>query len=171
IRVQLREQHTGGITAVVVLPAALLADGPPAVTGLGDIPPVPGAVTGPRIHLPGSVAEAGSLPLPGSRHRAGGAHAAGPSGPVPLAPMPTPSPASVPVHPADLLPPAPVADLSAPPVPGDLLRGMGMQGSGPQGEVPGSLPGEAPGGMPGGLPGGIGAGTVSGAPVPAPLGR
>ncbi|MGW1075181.1 sensor histidine kinase [Streptomyces sp. NPDC002537] len=95
IRVQLREQHTGGITAVVVLPAALLADGPPAVTGLGDIPPVPGAAAAPPIHLPGSIADVNSPALPGSRHRPVGAHAA---------PVPLPPPAPLPVHPAD--PPA-----------------------------------------------------------------
>ncbi|WP_344119848.1 sensor histidine kinase [Streptomyces blastmyceticus] len=92
IRVQLREQTTGGIAAVVVLPAALLADGPPTVTGLGDLPPVPGAAAAPPIHLPGSVAEANSPTIPGSRHRA---HVA----PAPLPPL-----SPLPVHPAD--PPA-----------------------------------------------------------------
>ncbi|MFF4527897.1 nitrate- and nitrite sensing domain-containing protein [Streptomyces sp. NPDC001407] len=89
IRVQLREQTTGGIAAVVVLPAALLADGPPTVTGLGDTPPVPGAAAAPPIHLPGSIAEAAPPPVPGSRY---GAHAA----PAPLPPL-----SPLPVHPAD----------------------------------------------------------------------
>ncbi|MFI1799262.1 nitrate- and nitrite sensing domain-containing protein [Streptomyces sp. NPDC020379] len=89
IRVQLREQTTGGIAAVVVLPAALLADGPPTVTGLGDTPPVPGAAAAPPIHLPGSIAETSAPPVPGSRHRA---HAA-PASLPPLSPLP--------VHPAD----------------------------------------------------------------------
>ncbi|MEV6669904.1 nitrate- and nitrite sensing domain-containing protein [Streptomyces sp. NPDC051162] len=95
IRVQLREQTTGGIAAVVVLPAGLLADGPPTVTGLGDTPPVPGAAAAPPIHLPGSIAEPDPPSVPGSRHRA---HA----GPAPLPPLSHLSSLSpLPVHPAD----------------------------------------------------------------------
>ncbi|MFH8786274.1 sensor histidine kinase [Streptomyces roseoverticillatus] len=97
IRVQLREQATGGVAAVVVLPVGLLPAGPPAVTGLGDTPPVPGAAAVPQVHLPGSIAEANSHTLrgrPQHTHRAPGAHAARPA----HAQVPPP------VHPAD--PPA-----------------------------------------------------------------
>lgn len=97
IRVQLREQATGGVAAVVVLPVGLLPAGPPAVTGLGDTPPVPGAAAVPQVHLPGSIAEANSHTLrgrPQHSHRAPGSHAARPA----HAQVPPP------VHPAD--PPA-----------------------------------------------------------------
>ncbi|MBF6045984.1 HAMP domain-containing protein [Streptomyces sp. NRRL B-1677] len=100
IRVQLREQATGGVAAVVVLPVGLLPAGPPAVTGLDGTPPVPGAAAAPRVHLPGSIAEANSHTLrgrPQHTHRAPGAHAARPA----HAQVPPP------VHPADP-PPAPV---------------------------------------------------------------
>ncbi|WP_449476543.1 nitrate- and nitrite sensing domain-containing protein [Streptomyces abikoensis] len=97
IRVQLREQPTGGVAAVVVLPVGLLPAGPPAVTGLGDTPPVPGAAAVPQVHLPGSIAEANSHTLrgrPRHTHRAPGAHATPP--PVhpadpPAAPLPGPA--------------------------------------------------------------------------------
>ncbi|MGK5733947.1 nitrate- and nitrite sensing domain-containing protein [Streptomyces sp. URMC 124] len=98
VRVQLREQATGGIAAVVVLPVSLLPAGPPAVTGLGDTPPVPGAAAVPQVHLPGSIAEANSHTLrgrPQHAHRPPGAHAA-----------------PVPVHPAD--PPAAPGGLADP---------------------------------------------------------
>ncbi|MER7695248.1 nitrate- and nitrite sensing domain-containing protein [Streptomyces sp. NPDC096095] len=60
VRVQLREQKGSGVTAVVVLPAALLpkslpASSPPAVQLPGE---------GPALNLPGSVAEANSNALP-----------------------------------------------------------------------------------------------------------
>ncbi|CAM5727398.1 sensor histidine kinase [Streptomyces badius] len=60
VRVQLREQKGSGVTAVVVLPQALLpktlpAATPPAVQLPGD---------GPTLNLPGSVAEANSNALP-----------------------------------------------------------------------------------------------------------
>ncbi|MDN3294542.1 nitrate- and nitrite sensing domain-containing protein [Streptomyces ficellus] len=63
VRVQLRDQKQGGVTAVVVLPAALLPDAPPA-----ELPPsVTVAGTAPALNLPGSVAEANSNALPGVR--------------------------------------------------------------------------------------------------------
>ncbi|MBT2382028.1 nitrate- and nitrite sensing domain-containing protein [Streptomyces sp. ISL-11] len=89
VRVQLREQMTGGTAALVVLPLPVLADGSPTVTGLADTPLVPGAAAAPRIHLPGSIAEANSHALPGRPQRTADVRA-------------IPSP--VPVHPAD--PPA-----------------------------------------------------------------
>ncbi|MFD7745885.1 nitrate- and nitrite sensing domain-containing protein [Streptomyces sp. NPDC059698] len=60
VRVQLREQKGSGVTAVVVLPQALLphslpAGPPPAVQMSGDAP---------ALNLPGSVAEANSNALP-----------------------------------------------------------------------------------------------------------
>ncbi|MFJ9620551.1 nitrate- and nitrite sensing domain-containing protein [Streptomyces sp. NPDC101181] len=60
VRVQLREQKGRGVTAVVVLPQALLpkslpAASPPAVQMQGDAP---------TLNLPGSVAEANSNALP-----------------------------------------------------------------------------------------------------------
>ncbi|MFH9609969.1 nitrate- and nitrite sensing domain-containing protein [Streptomyces sp. NPDC017448] len=60
VRVQLREQKGSGVTAVVVLPEALLphslpAGPPPAVQMSGDAP---------ALNLPGSVAEANSNALP-----------------------------------------------------------------------------------------------------------
>ncbi|MCX4488560.1 nitrate- and nitrite sensing domain-containing protein [Streptomyces anulatus] len=60
VRVQLREQKGSGVTAVVVLPSALLpnslpASSPPAVQLPGDAP---------TLNLPGSVAEANSNALP-----------------------------------------------------------------------------------------------------------
>ncbi|MEV3989147.1 nitrate- and nitrite sensing domain-containing protein [Streptomyces sp. NPDC049837] len=63
VRVQLREHKQGGVTAVVVLPPALLPDAPPTA-----LPPsVTVAGTAPTLNLPGSVAEANSNTLPGAR--------------------------------------------------------------------------------------------------------
>ncbi|MFF4404382.1 nitrate- and nitrite sensing domain-containing protein [Streptomyces sp. NPDC001404] len=65
VRVKLREQRPGGITAVVVLPAHLLPADAPAPDPAAA-PPVPGAGTAPpRVNLPGAVAEANSHTLPG----------------------------------------------------------------------------------------------------------
>ncbi|MET7647866.1 nitrate- and nitrite sensing domain-containing protein [Streptomyces sp. NPDC005426] len=61
VRVQLREQKGSGVTAVVVLPQALLPKAPPAATP----PPVTAPGDAPTLHLPGSVAEANSNALPG----------------------------------------------------------------------------------------------------------
>ncbi|MEU2154022.1 nitrate- and nitrite sensing domain-containing protein [Streptomyces sp. NPDC019396] len=63
VRVELREQKQGGITAVVVLPEAMLPTVPP--TAAPQSAPVPGAA--PALNLPGSVAEANSNTLPGRR--------------------------------------------------------------------------------------------------------
>ncbi|MEU1309665.1 nitrate- and nitrite sensing domain-containing protein [Streptomyces cinnamoneus] len=66
VRVQLREQRPGGITAVVVLPGHLLPAEPPAVSDPATAPPVPGAArSAPQGDLPGAVAEANSHTLPG----------------------------------------------------------------------------------------------------------
>ncbi|WP_344960399.1 sensor histidine kinase [Streptomyces thioluteus] len=72
VRVQLREQRPGGITAVVVLPARLLPAGPPAVTDPQAAPPVPGTSTAPPVHYPGATAEANSHQLPGRSRRMAG---------------------------------------------------------------------------------------------------
>lgn len=61
VRVQLREQKGNGVTAVVVLPQALLPKAPPAASP----PPVHKAGDAPTLNLPGSVAEANSNALPG----------------------------------------------------------------------------------------------------------
>ncbi|MEU1279107.1 nitrate- and nitrite sensing domain-containing protein [Streptomyces sp. NPDC005805] len=68
VRVQLREHKQGGITAVVVVPAALLPQGPPAATAQQ----VAVAGRAPALHLPGSVAEANSNALPANPRRGGG---------------------------------------------------------------------------------------------------
>lgn len=60
VRIELREQKQGGITAVVVLPKALLPD---------ELP-VTAAASGTPHQLPGSVAEANSNTLPGRRSAA-----------------------------------------------------------------------------------------------------
>ncbi|WP_371630569.1 nitrate- and nitrite sensing domain-containing protein [Streptomyces sp. NBC_00341] len=60
VRVQLREQKGNGVTAVVVLPTALLPKAPPAATP----PPVTAPGDAPTLNLPGSVAEANSNALP-----------------------------------------------------------------------------------------------------------
>lgn len=60
VRVQLREHKGSGVTAVVVLPQALLPKAPPAATP----PPVKVPGDAPALNLPGSVAEANSNALP-----------------------------------------------------------------------------------------------------------
>ncbi|MDT9688108.1 nitrate- and nitrite sensing domain-containing protein [Streptomyces sp. P9(2023)] len=60
VRVELRAQKQGGITAVVVLPLPLLPDAPPTA----GPPAVPVAGAAPTLNLPGSVAEANSNTLP-----------------------------------------------------------------------------------------------------------
>ncbi|ARZ67891.1 hypothetical protein SMD11_2240 [Streptomyces albireticuli] len=101
VHVQLREQMTGGTAAVVVLPLPVLAESSPTVTGLADVPPVPGAAAAPRVHLPGTLAEAGSHTLPGRPQRAVTGQGTGPGA---AAGHVTPVPLPAPVHPAD--PPA-----------------------------------------------------------------
>ncbi|MFI9205624.1 nitrate- and nitrite sensing domain-containing protein [Streptomyces sp. NPDC053048] len=69
VRVQLREQRPGGITAVVVLPCHLLPADPPVVSDPASAPPVPGSARSvPQADLPGAVAEANSHTLPGRPH-------------------------------------------------------------------------------------------------------
>ncbi|GAA2998252.1 nitrate- and nitrite sensing domain-containing protein [Streptomyces fulvorobeus] len=60
VRVQLKEQKSNGVTAVVVLPQTLLPKAPPAASP----PPVQRAGDAPALNLPGSVAEANSNALP-----------------------------------------------------------------------------------------------------------
>ncbi|MFE9446794.1 nitrate- and nitrite sensing domain-containing protein [Streptomyces sp. NPDC006739] len=60
VRVQLREHKQGGLAAVVVLPASLLAEPPAAAV---PVPAVPGGTQG--FSLPGAYAEANSNVLPG----------------------------------------------------------------------------------------------------------
>nr|WP_044954745.1 nitrate- and nitrite sensing domain-containing protein [Streptomyces clavuligerus] len=65
VRVQLREQKQGGVTAVVVLPAALLPAPPPAD---GPLPSMSDTAST-QVRLPGSVAEANSNALPSGPRR------------------------------------------------------------------------------------------------------
>ncbi|WP_312018677.1 nitrate- and nitrite sensing domain-containing protein [Streptomyces sp. I05A-00742] len=102
VRVQLREQRPGGITAVVVLPARLLPAGPPAAADPQAAPPVPGTSTAPPVQLPGAAAEANSHMLPGrSRRMAGFAPQPAASGPPDdatiqlIVPEPHPAPPEV----------------------------------------------------------------------------
>ncbi|MFE3095368.1 nitrate- and nitrite sensing domain-containing protein [Streptomyces sp. NPDC059248] len=60
VRVQLRDQQQGGITAVVVLPMALLPQG----AGSDRRDPLTDSGSMPAVRLPGSVAEANSNALP-----------------------------------------------------------------------------------------------------------
>ncbi|MFH9238850.1 nitrate- and nitrite sensing domain-containing protein [Streptomyces anulatus] len=90
VRVQLREQKGSGVTAVVVLPSALLpnslpASSPPAVQLPGDAP---------TLNLPGSVAEANSNALPSRSPLP--SSASGPGTPAEAQPTPTPAPAPAP---------------------------------------------------------------------------
>ncbi|WP_232398571.1 sensor histidine kinase [Streptomyces albireticuli] len=111
VHVQLREQMTGGTAAVVVLPLPVLAESSPTVTGLADAPPAPGTAASPRVHLPGSLADANSHALPGRPQRAvpgqgsgqGAGRLTGPAAGL-IAGHPAPVPLPAPVHPAD--PPA-----------------------------------------------------------------
>ncbi|MFD8825534.1 nitrate- and nitrite sensing domain-containing protein [Streptomyces sp. NPDC059605] len=66
VRIQLREHKGNGVTAVVVLPEALLPKAPPAAAP----PPVQVPGEAPALNLPGSVAEANSNALPGGREPA-----------------------------------------------------------------------------------------------------
>ncbi|MFE5239214.1 MULTISPECIES: sensor histidine kinase [unclassified Streptomyces] len=68
VRVQLREQKGSGVTAVVVLPQALLPKAPPAASP----PPVQMPGDAPTLNLPGSVAEANSNALPARSSGSGG---------------------------------------------------------------------------------------------------
>ncbi|MEV4439606.1 ATP-binding protein, partial [Streptomyces sp. NPDC049577] len=70
VRVQLRDQRPGGITAVVVLPAHLLPADAAAVPDPAAAPPVPGSAGAPRVTMPGADAEANSHVLPGRSSRA-----------------------------------------------------------------------------------------------------
>lgn len=86
VRVQLREQKGSGVTAVVVLPEALLpktlpAASPPAVQLPGDAP---------TLNLPGSVAEANSNALPSRSSLP--PRAPEPGTPAGAEPTPTPEP-------------------------------------------------------------------------------
>ncbi|MEV8453036.1 nitrate- and nitrite sensing domain-containing protein [Streptomyces sp. NPDC052095] len=60
VRVELREHTGSGLTAVVVLPKALLPEALPAATP----PPAKSSGSAPALNLPGSVAEANSNALP-----------------------------------------------------------------------------------------------------------
>ncbi|MFD5211333.1 nitrate- and nitrite sensing domain-containing protein [Streptomyces anulatus] len=86
VRVQLREQKGSGVTAVVVLPSALLpnslpASSPPAVQLPGDAP---------TLNLPGSVAEANSNALPSRSPLP--SSTPGPGTPAEAQPTPAPAP-------------------------------------------------------------------------------
>ncbi|MFJ9796595.1 nitrate- and nitrite sensing domain-containing protein [Streptomyces sp. NPDC101145] len=68
VRVELRAEQDGGVTAVVVLPQALLPDAPPTAGPPTAGPPAVALAEGmPAVSLPGSVAEANSNALPSRR--------------------------------------------------------------------------------------------------------
>lgn len=123
VRVELREQKSGGIAAVVVLPSGLLPDEPPAQPP--RFVPAPGAA--PALNLPGSVAEANSNILPTRSRYAIGADAhERAADPVdePTFTMRRPDPAAAPVPPPD---PAPTAagripEQSNRPAPGSITE-------------------------------------------------
>ncbi|MEU9062093.1 nitrate- and nitrite sensing domain-containing protein [Streptomyces sp. NPDC048430] len=124
VRVQLREQKASGVTAVVVLPQALLPKAPPAASP----PPVPLPGDAPTLNLPGSVAEANSNALPprspqpaddpliAAAERTLQMAAPQPTAPQPTAPEPT---APEPTAPEPTAPAAaePVAEPAFAPVP------------------------------------------------------
>ncbi|MGC5529346.1 nitrate- and nitrite sensing domain-containing protein [Streptomyces sp. SR-10] len=92
VRVQLREQKGSGVTAVVVLPSALLpnslpASSPPAVQLPGDAP---------TLNLPGSVAEANSNALPSRSPLPSSAPGPGTPAEAEATPAPTSAPAPEP---------------------------------------------------------------------------
>ncbi|MDG9684454.1 nitrate- and nitrite sensing domain-containing protein [Streptomyces sp. DH18] len=107
VRVQLREQKGSGVTAVVVLPSALLpnslpASSPPAVQLPGDAP---------TLNLPGSVAEANSNALPSRSPLP--PSAPGPGAPAEAAPSPAPEPEAASDPEAENAPEAAVEPLPA----------------------------------------------------------
>ncbi|MFI5628137.1 nitrate- and nitrite sensing domain-containing protein [Streptomyces sp. NPDC051664] len=111
VRVQLREQKGSGVTAVVVLPQALLPKAPPTATP----PPVRVPGEAPALNLPGSVAEANSnslpgrtLALPGDPLIAAAEQSIRDAGAEPGAePVPAPVPDPVATEPVPAEPPAP----------------------------------------------------------------
>nr|WTB36296.1 nitrate- and nitrite sensing domain-containing protein [Streptomyces sp. NBC_00830] len=111
VRVQLREQKGSGVTAVVVLPQALLPKAPPTATP----PPVRVPGEAPALNLPGSVAEANSnslpgrtLALPGDPLIAAAEQSIRDAGAEPGAePVPAPAPGPVAPEPVVTEPPAP----------------------------------------------------------------
>ncbi|MGW1277068.1 nitrate- and nitrite sensing domain-containing protein [Streptomyces tsukubensis] len=132
VRVQLRDQKQGGITAVVVLPMALLPQG--ARTELRD--PLTDSGSMPAVRLPGSVAEANSNALPAGSRQATVRPGTDPDSGT--APEPGTAAAAgnasvpAPAAPADAAPPAPPAL----PVRSGGQRTTGAYGSGPAGPVP-----------------------------------
>ncbi|MFF0284772.1 nitrate- and nitrite sensing domain-containing protein [Streptomyces sp. NPDC005262] len=111
VRVQLREQKGSGVTAVVVLPQALLPKAPPTATP----PPVRVPGDAPALNLPGSVAEANSnslpgrtLALPGDPLIAAAEQSIRDAGAEPGAePVPAPAPGPAATEPVATEPPAP----------------------------------------------------------------
>ncbi|MFC5911847.1 sensor histidine kinase [Streptomyces pulveraceus] len=116
VRVQLRDHKGSGVTAVVVLPQALLPKAPSAATP----PPVKVPGDAPALNLPGSVAEANSNALPARTpalpedpliaaaeqtiREAAADQAPAPA--APPAPAPEPAPAPRPEAPTAATPPA-----------------------------------------------------------------
>lgn len=125
VRVQLREQRPGGITAVVVLPARLLPAGPPAAAEPQTAPPVPGASTAPPVQLPGVAAEANSHVMSGrSRRMAGFAPQPAASGPPDDATIQliVPERGAAPVVPPEVRPLSPEGRPTVPAQPGGSGR-------------------------------------------------
>lgn len=129
VRVQLREQKGSGVTAVVVLPQALLPKAPPAASP----PPVQLPGDAPTLNLPGSVAEANSNALPSrsagdpliaaaerTLHAAGtdAAAAPEPAAPAPADAAPGPAPAAAAPAVTDPAPGASAPAAATDPAPG-----------------------------------------------------
>ncbi|MFH8406652.1 nitrate- and nitrite sensing domain-containing protein [Streptomyces sp. NPDC018019] len=108
VRVQLRDQKQGGITAVVVLPAAIL----PTRPAPGAVTPAPPGEGGTQ-NLPGSVAEANSNTLQTRLPRLEQGGTAETVHGSEEAPVPAPGPAQVPAQAQD---PAPAGEPAAEPV-------------------------------------------------------
>ncbi|MGW2118543.1 nitrate- and nitrite sensing domain-containing protein [Streptomyces zhihengii] len=120
VRLQLREHKQGGVTAVVVVPAALLPEGLPAAPAQS----VSVAGQAPAVQLPGSVAEANSNALPPTTRRGPASRPQAPDAPASgAAGQPSPEAATA--------------------VPGGSLPGTGAPGTAPA--AAGSAVAEHPG--------------------------
>ncbi|MEV1044954.1 nitrate- and nitrite sensing domain-containing protein, partial [Streptomyces sp. NPDC049916] len=163
VQVQLREQKGRGVTAVVVLPQALLpkslpAASPPAVQMQGDAP---------TLNLPGSVAEANSNALPSRSPVASTAPAASAApAPAPVTAPGADESADEPTAPATTTGPASAASPAAEsasvapaPQPGSTPSAEAVAGGAENGDAvagdaqaPGSLSGSGPGSESGPVP-------------------
>ncbi|MFE7381232.1 nitrate- and nitrite sensing domain-containing protein [Streptomyces zhihengii] len=146
VRLQLREHKQGGVTAVVVVPAALLPEGLPAAPAQS----VSVAGQAPAVQLPGSVAEANSNALPPTTRRGPASRPQAPDAPASGA-AGEPSPEAAAGEPGGSLPGAGSAEaghpgagsaeagLPAAAAPGGSLPQAGPSQAGPEStELPGT---------------------------------